>query len=181
MDLYDRCNSAYRLRYWNNLCLFRIRFYLWLQQCLPFAVLKPTLFVIWSVYTTSLQQCLPLAVLKLSPTSELSFFPRCNSAYRLRYWNGIATNNNLLRISSCNSTYRLRYWNPASDKISNIGFANPVATVLTACGIETPNKDPNKQQDLFSCNSTYRLRYWNLILVNLPFLMFLSCNSTYCL
>ena len=56
-----------------------------LQQCLPFAVLKPTLFVIWSVYTTSLQQCLPLAVLKLSPTSELSFFPRCNSAYRLRY------------------------------------------------------------------------------------------------
>ena len=88
--LLSGCNSAYRLRYWNGesryskvamqqlqQCLpftvLKLTIKLWcgyywnllrLQQCLPFAVLKPTLFVIWSVYTTSLQQCLPLAVLK---------------------------------------------------------------------------------------------------------------------
>ena len=44
----------------------------------------------------------------------------------------------------------------------NTGFLGPaVATVLTACGIETaPNPVPITAP--LGCNSTYRLRYWNL-------------------
>mgnify|MGYP003087518491 CR=1 FL=1 len=59
----------------------------------------------------------------------------CNSTYRLRYWNLFVRLGFLTDLSlCCNSTYRLRYW--------NYGFPNIhrqlwVATVLTACGIET--------------------------------------------
>ena len=86
----------------------------------------------------ALQQYLPLAVLKQS--LQAHFEPP---------------------FSSCNSTYRLRYWNCREE----LGYAvidRVVATVLTACGIETSQLStclkvfmPN------SCNSTYRLRYWN--------------------
>ena len=37
---------------------------------------------------------------------------------------------------------------------------NSVATVLTACGIET-HRYVHNQEDSSSCNSAYRLRYWN--------------------
>ena len=54
-----------------------------------------------------------------------------------------------------------------------------VATVLTACGIETCFAEP--EPDKFNCcNSTYRLRYWNELLISeLPLLIVVSCNSTY--
>ena len=60
---------------------------------------------------------------------------------------------------SCNSTYRLRYWNT---RIFNttIEFIS-VATVLTACGIETKRNVPVSTIAPDGCNSTYRLRYWN--------------------
>ena len=49
----------------------------------------------------------------------------CNST--CRFW---------LRRARCNSAYRLRYWNSDLVATKDIAF-NPVATVLTACGIET--------------------------------------------
>ena len=133
--------------------------------------------------------------------------PSCNSAYRLRYWNLINTQPWLLWIKlqqclplavlkrynlgrvwksviSCNSAYRLRYWNNL-DSIVNTGCL-PVATVLTACGIETIYDTARLRRFLLvatvltacgietilkklisiriwllSCNSAYRLRYWN--------------------
>ena len=109
----------------------------------------------------------------------------CNSAYRLRYWNGRIINQvypsyrvatvltvygietHLLLIhhphyllGRCNSAYRLRYWNL---KFCNtvIAVLVAVATVLTVYGIETLCRGY-----IFSlilrCNSAYRLRYWNL-------------------
>ena len=83
------CNSAYRLRYWNasyTLILsgfisvatvltvygietftsnFRRRTLRWLQQCLPFTVLKPFFNCIKTNNSCLLQQCLPFTVLKL--------------------------------------------------------------------------------------------------------------------
>ena len=61
----------------------------------------------------ALQQYLPLAVLK---RHEFFF--------------------TFINLVSCNSTYRLRYWNESMPRaIPEINLK--VATVLTACGIET--------------------------------------------
>ena len=61
--LISSCNSAYRLRYWNNL-----------MKTILFHIIK-------------LQQRLPLAVLKQFTTSDsgMTNSYSCNSAYRLRY------------------------------------------------------------------------------------------------
>ena len=109
----------------------------------------------------------------------------CNSTYRLRYWNKLVFNYaKNLAGTGCNSTYRLRYWNLSSWCCYNIRCF--VATVLTACGIETLDmpyfveNECELQQYLplavlklveaslrlaslmsLGCNSTYRLRYWN--------------------
>ena len=85
----------------------------------------------------------------------------CNSAYRLRYWNwNIATYLRSAALASCNSAYRLRYWNvKVADLIKEIN--EQVATVLTACGIETGCDTPFRHS-YHRCNSAYRLRYWNV-------------------
>ena len=139
---FTRCNSTYRLRYWNKPWLFGLRSpNLKLQQYFPLAVLK-LLEIVGTRGTEvfSLQQYLPLAVLKL-----IIIIIRCR-----------------IIMSSCNSTYRLRYWNNAN-LIPSSDTPRSVATVLTACGIETwltltasVSFSPRR------CNSTYRLRYWNL-------------------
>ena len=64
---------------------------------------------------------------------------RCNSTYRLRYWNNTYFNFNRSATISCNSTYRLRYWNSFTFELKG------KARIPLAHG----------------CNSTYRLRYWN--------------------
>ena len=133
------CNSAYRLRYWNNISVYVLFTKFLLQQCLPLAVLKHSLhqgeedWTRWFVATV-LTAC-------GIETPEEDFAPegvyfRCNSAYRLRYWNLKERYNKLgkeiellqqclplavlkltkkisplLYVSSCNSAYRLRYWN----------------------------------------------------------------------
>ena len=84
-----------------------------------------------------LQQCLPLAVLKLDEVGDSTgMLQRCNSAYRLRYWNPqeLLFGSPLIWFR-CNSAYRLRYWNwhEQFDFVHDL----IVATVLTACGIET--------------------------------------------
>ena len=61
---------------------------------------------------------------------------------------------------SCNSAYRLRYWNLVDDHRWIAYYT--VATVLTACGIETgKNGVRDTKPTHVSCNSAYRLRYWN--------------------
>ena len=146
----------------------------------------------------------------------MSAFESCNSAYRLRYWNFIFMNIDISHIMTCcNSAYRLRYWNYIWSSQLSIPFLKmlqqclplavlkhgsdtsvfnsvgltTVATVLTACGIETlsiyifyylsdtwlqqclplavlkqPKINPYNQQHN-SCNSAYRLWYWNTILL----------------
>ena len=87
---------------------------------------------------------------------------RCNSPYRLRYWNWPGSPDALKYwLSRCNSPYRLRYWN-MSCLIFQIGSLFWVATVLTVYGIETCKKQKASGPKL-CCNSPYRLRYWNCL------------------
>ena len=158
------CNSTYRLRYWNNINIIitpSISLVATvLTACgietdreafkrLALAIQVATVLTACGIetfrqpYSPSsfclLQQYLPLAVLK---RSKLLLY---------RFW-----------IHSCNSTYRLRYWNPQPE--SHLLFSVillRVATVLTACGIETNKISNNHLIVSLSCNSTYRLRYWN--------------------
>ena len=111
--------------------------YCQLQQCLPLAVLKPNI-AHHTSYICQLQQCLPLAVLKHSfcKTTFIFYDTRCNSAYRLRYWNDRKRNRSDKKKQCCNSAYRLRYWNGIYHVKETIRTM-AVATVLTACGIET--------------------------------------------
>ena len=81
----------------------------------------------------------------------------------------------------CNSTYRLRYWNYIMIFSHKPILYSFVATVLTVYGIETPTSATSLHQIVRSCNSTYRLRYWNLVYT---FVLHegdtrLCCNSTY--
>ena len=109
------CNSTYRLRYWNletYECYKKL--YDSLQQYLPFTVLKrckhtkedihahnfvATVLTVYGIetlikhiwvshYKPPLQQYLPFTVLKLY-VGWIINHPRlrCNSTYRLRYWN----------------------------------------------------------------------------------------------
>ena len=89
-------------------------------------------------------------------------FIRCNSTYRLRYWNVTRKIYTSIEfIAGCNSTYRLRYWNRLSEGTTAGSFwalqqylpftvLKHTINWLSKCG-----KMP------WSCNSTYRLRYWN--------------------
>ena len=159
------CNSTYRLRYWNRILDDAIqRFTSLLQQYLPLAVLKlhnymEDLGALQQFVATVLTACgiethlhdlwlnwLPYV--SCNSTYRLRywnwivfsfwipFLPCCNSTYRLRYWNWRSRRSFWVSYVSCNSTYRLRYWNrnPAAPSRGNI---DAVATVLTACGIET--------------------------------------------
>ena len=60
-------------------------------------------------------------------------------------------------------------------------FHFQVATVLTACGIETRASRETRRDKEGSCNSAYRLRYWNATLeaALAKSLDFNSCNSAY--
>ena len=210
------CNSTYRLRYWNPLSSLppTVNFFSPLQQYLPLAVLKPVYLMflksikdVATVLTACgietllrlllllrllrmLQQYLPLAVLKLSHSYNNYFTP----IFRLlQQYLPLAVLKPVsftwitaeLNRSSCNSTYRLRYWNVCCFEFS-FYFSPLVATVLTACGIETLLDCAQLSLLVFEvatvltacgietffklrflpfervcCNSTYRLRYWN--------------------
>ena len=58
------------------------------------------------------------------------------------------------------TVYGLRFSKTSFWNRINTGFLDPaVATVLTACGIETKNSKAEYRKLLASCNSAYRLRY----------------------
>ena len=58
------------------------------------------------------------------------------------------------------TVYGLRFSKTSFWNRMNTGFLDPaVATVPTACGIETLEKMDNYKTATCCCNSTYRLRY----------------------
>ena len=136
-QIHQRCNSTYRLRYW-NLTSANVRGGTRrLQQYLPFTVLKPpwmaikalmlavaTVLTVYGIETGLNGNIVPcwgvatvLTVYGIETWKcDISWGRcrggRCNSTYRLRYWNTIWIHSLSKKISTCcNSTYRLRYWN----------------------------------------------------------------------
>ena len=108
-----------------------------LQQCLPLAVLKQVgrddfAFDI----TVTLQQCLPLAVLKHNGLAALVL--------------------TTIQLQQCLPLAVLKQVRMAL----TVRIFKRVATVLTACGIET-SQMPSTLATIWhvSCNSAYRLRY----------------------
>ena len=157
------CNSTYRLRYWN--------FSNWLKHILSICTLVATALTVYGIEThhlqfqyqyyshvataltacgietpsfsailgwnfLRLQQHLSLAVLKPE-----SFFQKVIQFNMLQQHLPLA----VLKL--------LQYCRSAT-------VIYTVATVLTACGIETPSLLHYRWSNL-RCNSTYRLRYWN--------------------
>ena len=129
------CNSAYRLRYWNNIISVIKSSLIKLQQCLPFTVLKP-----------------------YHRIMLVSFdWISCNSAYRLRYWN-VSTGvfpQSIILLQQCLPFTVLKLTTTLHKNTQR------VATVLTVYGIETSSIFPLSVALLMRCNSAYRLRYWN--------------------
>ena len=132
------CNSSYRLQYWN----FQLEYILVLLEHKVATVLtacsietfQPS--ILFEYTLCQLQQFLPLAVLKhkIIYFSCCRCIESCNSSYRLQYWNLASKTHITEDHDSCNSSYRLQYWNSLAS-LTYISYL--VATVLTACSIET--------------------------------------------
>ena len=179
----SRCNSTYRLRYWNEKICGQFELYRKLQQYLPFTVLKLyNYFKVIDSTIITLQQYLPFTVLKL-----YNYFKVIDST-----------------IITLQQYLPFTVLKPNAMPLINSNLVSPVATVLTVYGIETRLKRVSYcilgmeglQQylpftvlkpttipvtvipDKICCNSTYRLRYWNLV-TSTASLTPWSCNSTY--
>ena len=123
-----------------------------LQQYLPLAVLKlvmKKISVIRKNGVIALQQYLPLAVLKRIQPLSFSYFllESCNSTYRLRYWNyiGLAPQGTLRQEVATVLTACGIETVPSKYAVSITALL--VATVLTACGIETKNNSEISAQN----------------------------------
>ena len=84
---------------------------------------------------------------------------RCNSTYRLRYWNTIINctyPTKSVTVATVLTVYGIETWPCLGQPV----LSCTVATVLTVYGIET-DKAIEIHNEYMSCNSTYRLRYWN--------------------
>ena len=88
------CNSAYRLRYWNNTDEIATppNWFFELQQCLPLAVLKHAkthtlALTVFDCVATVPTACGIETIHHLLAGWYHPYQWRCNSAYRLRYWN----------------------------------------------------------------------------------------------
>ena len=158
------CNSAYRLRYWNTTGIIVASNFNAVATVLTACGIETLLWThlrTWS--TCPLQQCLPLAVLKPFSIGVIGrvIKPSCNSAYRLRYWNNrklLLGGESYERLQQCLPLAVLKLKDAG---IGAIGLG--VATVLTACGIETIGyKMIIYCRVKYGCNSAYRLRYWNI-------------------
>ena len=150
------CNSTYRLRYWNSLLNSLYVNNNPVATVLTACGIETHCMMDAIIKHFVLQQYLPLAVLKL-------VYPiRANiPAILLQQYLPLAV---------------LKHALGSSKRILNL---SPVATVLTACGIETADMIFNISF-VDRCNSTYRLRYWNAFLISIFIISFFnSCNSTY--
>ena len=165
------CNSTYRLRYWNwrrnsrvinsseRCCNSTYRLRYWNQT-------KAHWFTNASQYRR-LQQYLPLAVLK--PWIKASE-KRSTTASMLQQYLPLA----VLKLFTSFVYIVTVHWvatvlTACGIETSSIILATIssflVATVLTACGIETGRFVSSRLNPYFflCCNSTYRLRYWNKV------------------
>ena len=140
---YLRCNSTYRLRYWNatRIVLIDIIIYL-LQQYLPFTVLKLTDYLICLISVIcSVATVLTVYGIETGVDLRRNFRLRCFFVATVLTVYGIETmRSHRVRPSGllcCNSTYRLRYWNLLSHRDVLDHRHRTVATVLTVYGIET--------------------------------------------
>ena len=112
----------------------------WLQQYLPFTVLKHLFssLLFFFCFIFRLQQYLPFTVLKLITNCynkpELIC---CNSTYRLRYWNGISRWYNVAECLAELQQYLPFTVLKLSLRHIQILWPYLVATVLTVYGIET--------------------------------------------
>ena len=176
---FTRCNSAYRLWYWNSSnSIYCHSFLLLLYQHLPFTVLKhflvrdftnqvevataPTVYGI-EIYCFHLSGGIP--------------FLSCNRTYRLRYeLHSVRQQRSkaTMRLTHCkyqnevrvkqrwcgNSAYCLRYWNLIS-AIPSSTIALTLQEHLSFTVLK-PTKLSECDFTIFiGCNSTYCLRYWN--------------------
>ena len=116
--LVSSCNSTYRLRYWNfSAVLISIGSSQYLVATVLTVYGIETL-PLDAVLTSKLREVATVLTVYGIETSLRVFtvgiyFFRCNSTYRLRYWNNKSLPLQCLCLidGSCNSTYRLRYWN----------------------------------------------------------------------
>ena len=154
---FSSCNSTYRLRYWNVTtdCIALIS-PLWLQQHLPFTVLKletckihlctdslvATVLTVYGIETVLyrlyygrydpwlLQQHLPFTVLKLTFIGMIYIYIYvcCNSTYHLRHM----TKNSIIRWEYPTNTKKLY---PRSPKVefSSINLYNTMLIVSYIC------------------------------------------------
>ena len=140
------CNSTYRLRYWNPDKPLRHPFQTllsMLQQYLPFTVLKQSfiwnamrycILIVATVLTVyGIETKLPASIWELWIVKVATVL----TVY------GIETHEihlNPRNLHRCNSTYRLRYWNYLQYS-AQLSASMIVATVLTVYGIETISKN----------------------------------------
>ena len=116
---------------------------------------------------------------------------RCNSTYRLRYWNSfMPLPPSDATWACCNSTYRLRYATKGArqQRSDDEGRTSLVPDRRAGKTIEWKylplavlKRLTHIEGDItsFSCNSTYRLRYWNSLDAFSVRVLKASCNSTY--
>ena len=138
-----------------------------------------------------LQQCLPFTVLKLSVScSHHDFNPRCNSTYRLRYWNTLLFTTRFAHdFRSSKNIYYLRYWNSMNVWLSYSGTrlqqhmvcaeggeATESNSTMRSTYLKYLNEVKEKRSSL--SNRAYRIQYWNRVIRNCT-PAFLGCNSTY--
>ena len=107
-----------------------------LQQYLPFTVLKLWKLLFCKIFILVATVLTVYGIETSCTASRVHLLSvRCNSTYRLRYWNLMIILGSVVGLS-CNSTYRLRYWNVLRNRRLILRL-HPVATVLTVYGIET--------------------------------------------
>ena len=87
-------------------------------------------------------------------------FLSCNSAYRLRYWNFITIYSKSSLTIFVATVLTACGIETHSHILRHCYLWLRVATVLTACGIETSSTSI-PSLNCICCNSAYRLRYWN--------------------
>ena len=158
-----RCNSSYRLRYWNSIksvafhsswscnSSYRLRYWnyhinsLWiyplatLQQLLPFTVLKRIQSGQLLSHVKSLQQLLPFTV-----CAEGCETAEEQSDDEVRTSQVPERSEGKTRVIR-DSAYRLRYWNIGCTRLSLANFAI-VATVLTVYGMRRRVRDSRESK-----------------------------------
>ena len=136
-----------------------------MQQPLPFTVLKLISKTLIGYQSCAVATALTVYGIETALISRIKFnvlLTRCNSPYRLRYWNRLTTcEYKHMQRKRCNSPYRLRYWNCFCNirkhRYRTSLLQQPLPfTVLKRSDMMWYRLLPSPR-----CNSPYRLRYWN--------------------